>query len=136
VTARRIVVREAPLTPQDLGGVMRDAVAGDRPCWLGANDGLIFPGSMLIGSLLGANFQSTADQAIPIASSNYVLREILVVNPVGTFGLAAGGFYTAASKGGVALVSAAQLYTALAAVSSVLGLLLATKVPSRRCFLA
>jgi len=67
----------------------------------------------MLGSLLGANLNSTADQAIPIAAAKYVIRRIVVTNASGTPTLAVGGIYTAASKGGSAVVAATQAFSGL-----------------------
>jgi hypothetical protein len=67
----------------------------------------------MLGSLLGANLNSTADQAIPIAAAKYVIRRIVVTNASGTPTLAVGGVYTAASKGGSAVVAATQAFSGL-----------------------
>jgi hypothetical protein len=67
----------------------------------------------LLGFLKSANMNSTADQTIPILSARYNVRRITVNNASTSLTLAAGGFYTAASKGGVNIVTAAQLYSGL-----------------------
>lgn len=71
----------------------------------------------LLGILRSANFNTTADQPIPISLpaglTRYVIDKIDVCNASLSLTLAAGGFYTAASKGGTAVVAAAQLYSAL-----------------------
>jgi hypothetical protein len=67
----------------------------------------------MLGSLLGANLNSTADQAIPIAAGKYILRRIVVTNASGTPSLAVGGIYTAASKGGTQVVAATQVFSGL-----------------------
>ena len=66
-------------------------------------------------SIRGANFNITTDQActIPAGVTAWAPTSIVVTNCTGTFTLAAGGVYPATSKGGTALVSAAQAYTAL-----------------------
>lgn len=71
--------------------------------------------SKLLGKLLGANFNITTDQAIAIAGLNgggYVVDAVLVTNPSIALDTAAGGVYSAASKGGVAIVAAGQAYAA------------------------
>lgn len=74
-------------------------------------------GYSVIGVLKSANMNSTADQAIPIATGNasqtYIVDRVLVVNASASLTLAAGGVYTAASKGGTAIVAATQIYTGL-----------------------
>jgi hypothetical protein len=73
------------------------------------------PARIECGELLGANMNSTADQAIPISfpSAKYVITEIDITNPSVSLTTAAGGFYSAASKGGVAIVSSGQAYSTL-----------------------
>ena len=74
----------------------------------------------LLGKLIGANFNSTGDQAISIAgTANYRITEILVTNCGVSLTTASGGFYNAAGKpGGGVLVAAAQVYTALTGTAS------------------
>ena len=73
---------------------------------------------LLIGVLKGANLNVTTDQAIAIASaSKYQITQITVTNSSGTPSLAAGGFYTATSKGGINIVAATQVYSGLTAVT-------------------
>lgn len=73
----------------------------------------------LLASLTGANFNSTADQAMVLQTgvTRYIIRRIIVdnasVNLTGS--AAAGGIYTQAAKAGTAIVAAAQMYTALTA---------------------
>ena len=73
------------------------------------------PGEMLVGSLLGANMNITTDQVITVHSGNYLITGIVATNASTSLTLAAGGIYTATSKGGTAIVAAAQLYSALTA---------------------
>lgn len=75
------------------------------------------PYDQILGKLIGANMNSTADQAIPILPGRYIVRRIVGVNPSTSLTLAAGGIYTAASKGGTAIVAAAQLWSGLTATS-------------------
>jgi hypothetical protein len=80
----------------------------------------------VIGKRRAVNLNSTADQVIDIYAQNYRITDILLTNVSTTLGagLTAGGVYTAASKAGTAIVSAAQVYTALTAASSLLPLTL------------
>lgn len=74
--------------------------------------------SRVIGTLLSANLNSTADQTITIiGASKYVIRKIIVTNASTSLAVsvAAGGFYTGAGKAGTTVVAAGQLYTALTA---------------------
>jgi len=79
----------------------------------------------ILGKLLGANMNSVADQAIPITATKYIVRRIVVTNASANLTLAVGGFYTAASKGGTAVVANTQVYTALSASTKTLDLTLA-----------
>jgi hypothetical protein len=85
-------------------------------------------------SIRAANFNVTTDQscAIPVSVTAWVPTSILVTNCSGTFTLAAGGVYPATSKGGTALVAAAQAYTALTGATVVLGLTLASGIATTR----
>lgn len=79
-----------------------------------AGSGIVQAG-VCLGRLKGANFNVTTDQAIPINSSRYVVRKIVVNNASISLTTAAGGVYTATAKGGTALVAAGQVYSALTA---------------------
>ena len=84
----------------------------------------------MIGSIIGANMNSTADQAITVAapigtSRKYIVRRVIVVNASTSLTLAVGGVYSAASKGGSAIVANTQVYTALTAAAKFLDLTLA-----------
>jgi len=69
----------------------------------------------VIGKLLSANFNITTDQAIPITAQAdlFTIQYIVVRNASISLTTAAGGIYTAASKGGSAVVAAGQVYSAL-----------------------
>jgi hypothetical protein len=81
--------------------------------------------SSLLGVILGADMNSTADQEFKISAPRYIIRRIAVVNATANLTLAAGGIYTAAAKGGTAIVTAVQIYTALSAGAKFLDLTLA-----------
>lgn len=113
----------ADTTPVTLGG---DAtVAGD----LSVTGTVFGTGTeQLLGSLIGANFNVTTDQAIPITrigSQKYLITKIVVTNASTSLTNADGGIYTATSKGGTAIVAAAQVYTALTSATVALNLTLA-----------
>src|SRR5882724_9436814 len=61
--------------------------------------------STQLWSKLSADMNTTADQAMVKAFNftNHIIDQILIVNASASLTLAAGGFYTAASKGGVAI---------------------------------
>lgn len=65
--------------------------------------------------LIGADMNSIADQPFVQATkfTKFIPIMVVVTNASGPITTAAGGIYTAASKGGIALVSAAQAWTGL-----------------------
>lgn len=69
----------------------------------------------VIGHLSAANFNVTTDQAITLTNGaqSWSITDIIVTNVTVNLTAADGGVYTAASKGGTAIVDAAQVYTAL-----------------------
>jgi len=85
-------------------------------------------GGILLGKLIGANMNSTDDQQITIFSnpSKFILRRIVVTNASVSLTTAVGGVYTAASKGGTAVVAAAQAYSSLTTSALFLDLTLST----------
>ena len=78
----------------------------------------------VLASLIGADFNVTTDQAITIPAGRWVVRKIVVNNASISLTAATGGIYTAISKGGTAIVAAAQVYSALTASSKFLDLTL------------
>lgn len=85
-------------------------------------------GGILLGTLIGANMNSTADQIITMFSnpSKFIIRRIVVANASISLTTAAGGVYTAASKGGVAVVASSQAYSSLTTSALFLDLTLST----------
>ena len=85
-------------------------------------------GGILLGSLIGANFNVTTDQQIVIFDNpaKYILRRIVATNASLSLSTAAGGIYTAVSKGGTAVVAAGQTYSALTGSALFLDLTLNT----------
>ena len=82
----------------------------------------------LLGRLVGADMNLTADQAIPLTllgGSKYIVEKIVVTNASTSLTLAAGGIYDTAAKGGNAIVAAVQVYSALSAAGKVVALTLA-----------
>lgn len=70
--------------------------------------------SDLLFTLKQANFNTTADQLLsPYFSGKYRPKRIIITNASVSLTTAAGGFYTAASKGGTAIVANTQVYTSL-----------------------
>ena len=85
-------------------------------------------GGILLGKLIRANMDSTADQRIVMFSnpSKFILRRIVVTNASISLTTAAGGVYTATSKGGTAVVASSQAYSSLSASTLFLDLTLNT----------
>jgi len=85
-------------------------------------------GGILLGKLIGANMDSTDDQRIVMFSnpSKFILRRIVVTNASISLTTAAGGVYTATSKGGTAVVASSQAYSSLSASTLFLDLTLNT----------
>lgn len=73
------------------------------------------PTRIQCGKATGLNFNTTSDQAIPISvpSAGYLVDAIVISNPSVSLTTAAGGFYTAASKSGIAIVASGQTYSTL-----------------------
>lgn len=71
--------------------------------------------SQVLFSKVGANMNVVTDQALDKAwdFNDYLIERIRVVNASISLTTAAGGFYTAAAKGGIAVVAAGQAYAAL-----------------------
>lgn len=96
----------------------------------------------LLFVLRSADMQSAADQAFTKAftGTNYVVTSVIAARKTGGASVAcAGGIYTAASKGGDALVGVAQSWVALAASKIVAGTLAAltlTNIESATPFLS
>lgn len=84
-------------------------------------------GEAPIAILRAANFNVTTDQEILVRPgvSKFRPTKIVVTNASISLTTAAGGIYTAASKGGSAIVAAAQAYSALTAAAKALALTLA-----------
>ena len=76
----------------------------------------------LLGSRIAANFNSTADQIIPIAANKYIPRRIIALNASSSLTTAAGGIYSSPAKAGSPLVAATQVYSALTAPAKYLDL--------------
>jgi hypothetical protein len=75
--------------------------------------------TVVIGSLIGANMNTTADQAIPLTlpagCTDFSTLAIRVSNPSISLTTAVGGIYSATAKGGIAIGNGAQTYSALSA---------------------
>lgn len=81
----------------------------------------------VLASKRSANMAVTTDQSMTIVSgvTKYTVDRVIATNCSATPVLAAGGLYTAASKGGSAIVAAGQAYTALTSPGAFLPMTLA-----------
>lgn len=85
----------------------------------------------LLTSLIGANFNSTGDQAMTGLPNKWVVRRIIVTNASADLSAATiplGGVYTAPAKGGTAIVAAGQSYAPLSTAAKWMDLTLAAAV--------
>lgn len=84
---------------------------------------------MLLGRIIGANMNVSTDQPFVLtnwaALNSFRITKITAKNASTSLTTAAGGVYTAASKGGTAIVAAGQVYTSLSAATIALDLTLA-----------
>jgi hypothetical protein len=85
-------------------------------------------GQILLGELISANMNSTADQQIVVfsAPAKYIIRRIVVTNASVSLLTAVGGVYPQASKGGTAIVAAGQVYSSLTASTKFIDLTIAS----------
>lgn len=85
------------------------------------------PPTDLLFTLRAANFNATTDQILtPTFNGKFRVRRIVVINTsLNGMSTAVGGFYTATSKGGSAIVAAGQVYTGLTNALTALELTLA-----------
>jgi hypothetical protein len=76
---------------------------------------LLQPSVLMAGELIGANFNTTADQAIALISPTqyWLLNSLQVTNPSVAMTTAAGGIYSGAGKTGVQLLAASTSYSGL-----------------------
>lgn len=104
-------------TTHDYGGGYPGAGFGGPG---GLNDNL-HTGLTLCGKLIGANFNTTADQTITITNwsgawNDYFVDFMYVKNASVPLTTAAGGIYTGASKTGVVVVAASTAYSGISQV--------------------
>ena len=85
-------------------------------------------GQILLGELISANMNSTADQQIVIfsAPAKYIIRRIVVTNASISLTTAVGGIYPQVSKGGTAIVANSQVYSSLNATTKFIDLTIAS----------
>lgn len=101
----------------DAAGIVTGVTGNDIPGMHEAGCAIIgASGNTMIGRLLGVNMNVTTDQQIPLwvaANQFYRITKISFKNCSGSVTTAAGGVYTAASKGGTAVVAATQVYSGI-----------------------
>jgi hypothetical protein len=103
----------------DTGGMIANVANIDVVDMLASGCEIMSVGGV-IGRLLGANMNVTTDQPIPLqipSGARYGITKIWCANASVSLTTAAGGIYTATSKGGTAIVAAAQAYTAFNAAT-------------------
>jgi hypothetical protein len=85
-------------------------------------------GQILLGQLISANMNSTADQQIVMFSSpaKFIIRRIVATNASISLTTAVGGIYPAVSKGGTAIVANTQVYSGLSASGKFVDLTIAS----------
>lgn len=116
------------MTVQQSGNVTRGHLAS----WV--TDGVIGDAGpnpyseRVIASLLNADFNTTSDQILTLATylKSFMLTRVIVTNSPTSLNVAVGGLYTAASKGGQAIVAASQAYSALTGAQGLLNATLTT----------
>jgi hypothetical protein len=120
------VLQSGNVTPGHLASWVTDGVIQDG--------GAPPAAQQVIASFRGANFNTTADQPILIPGSfvAFTLTQIIVTNASLSLSNAQGGFYSAPSKGGSALVLGSQTYSALTAPTALLNATLQAFVATTR----
>jgi hypothetical protein len=115
------IVQSGNVTPNHLVSWVAPGVVADGGPSLGASE-------TVLAQLLGANFNTTDDQAIPIVSTitRFCLTRLIVTNPSLSLTTAVGGFYPQPSKGGTAIVANTQVYSTLTAAFKLLNPTLAS----------
>lgn len=92
----------------------------------------------VLGQLLGANFNTTGDQAIALWCKAGIVTHVIVTNPSLSLTTAVGGFYTGAGKTGTIVVPATQVYSVLTAagLALVIPVAIAVRITTGQLFLA
>ncbi len=130
VPNRSFSVSSGAVYVADANGILANvATQGDRNDLAQMGCSQLSPNpTNLLGYLKAANFNVTTDQQVAnlAANTKFQIRRITVMNTsVAGMSTAAGGLYTATSKGGTAIVAAGQLYTGLTNAATGLDLTLA-----------
>ena len=101
------IQQSGQVTPGHLASWMTEGVLEDG--------GALLASQKVLAAIAQANFNSTFDQPLilPPAITAFQLTGLIVTNASVSLTTAAGGFYTAASKGGSAIVASSQAYSSL-----------------------
>ena len=96
--------------------------------------GVLTPANTILARLLGADFNSIADQAIQIPKlvTAFNISAILITNASLSLTTAVGGFYPTTAKGGTAIVANSQVYSSLTAATKLLSATLAANAAATR----
>ena len=129
---QRYSVRSGVTYQSDAGGLIAGVATSNNNSFdivdLMASGCVPMVATRFAGRIFGADFNSTADQQIPLlipANARFRLTKLTVENASLSLTTAAGGVYNAASKGGTAAVAAGQAYSALTGSGKALDLTLA-----------
>jgi hypothetical protein len=103
------------MSVEQSGNVTRNHLAKFVTSGVIADAGPQVAGQRVLATLFNADFNSTNDQPLVVQSAVQVfqLTGLIITNATRSLTAAIGGFYSAASKGGSAIVSAGQVYTVL-----------------------
>ena len=109
------IVQSGNVTPGHLAAWVAPGTLADGGPPLGQSE-------TVLAQLLGANFNTTDDQAItlPDTITKFCLTRIIATNASLSLTTAVGGFYPTVSKGGTSLVANTQVYSGLTAAASLL----------------
>ena len=108
------IVQSGDITPGHIATWVTDGVVKDG--------GPLRSSKTVLATLLSADFNSIADQAllIPSAITAFAITGIIVTNSNVSLANAIGGFYPQTSKGGTAIVASSQVYSSLTSASKLL----------------
>lgn len=120
------VQQSGKVTPGHLTTWVTDGVVNDG--------GPVTASDKVLATLFSADFNSTFDQPllVPPTVKVFQLTGIIITNASISLSTAQGGFYTAPVKGGSAIVSAGQVYSALTGANLLLDATLSAFAQSAR----
>jgi|SRR5215472_5758178 len=108
------VSQSGTVTPGHFATWVTDGVVQDG--------GPILASEKVLGSIRGANFNTTSDQPIVLTPGilKFQITKIIITNASLSLTTAAGGFYTQAAKTGSQIVANSQTYSALTASTALM----------------